>query len=199
MPFGVFKVFGTEPYPAIIFPGGGWIGTRIDGGHATFTTRELVGYDMQGQAVRLDSVEFLDPIPSSHLSGLAGIHLANALILNITFATQVLIYLAFVSLVGLVTPWASRLRLPVTAAIALVIGWHVWVRVDGRGSGYFLWDGTRSTFTYDLYVCVAICVIVAAVIALDLKRELVRSGSSPAEVDHSAQPAAAPQPQMPER
>ena len=101
------------------------------------------------------------------------LHLANALLLNITFATQALIYLAFVSLVGLarLRPWLSRLRVPAAIALAGVALWHIWVRVGEGSSGFFLWDG-RSTFAYDLYVCVTICLVVAALIANDVRREL---------------------------
>ena len=129
------------------------------------------------------------------LLGATLLHLANALLLNITFATQAVIYLAFICLGGLVRlrPGTARLRVPVAAALAVVALWHIGMRIAGLGSGFFLWDGTRSTFTYDLYVCVIICLVVAALIVNDVRREVTarrRRAPRLEEPDTAAMPAA---------
>lgn len=54
VPFGIYYVFDTEPYRAIIFPGGGEINTRINGDRATFDMRSVVGFDQEGREVELD-------------------------------------------------------------------------------------------------------------------------------------------------
>lgn len=90
------------------------------------------------------------------LAALTTLYLANALVLNITFTTQVMIYLAFVSLTFLWSPRFERWRRPVIAALALVAAWHVWVRLDGRGSGFSLWADGGLPFVYDVIVCLAV-------------------------------------------
>lgn len=70
VPYGIYQAFESEPYPAMILPGGGYIETFIVEDRAVFEARDLVGYGADGNAVRLDHVTFLDPIPPSYLGGL---------------------------------------------------------------------------------------------------------------------------------
>lgn len=100
-----------------------------------------------------------------------GLHLANALVLNITFTTQAVIYLAFADLLLLARPGLARWRIPAVGAVLVVGAWHVVTRVAGGGSGYFLWDGGRSAYAYDVYLCVVVCLGVMVLLALDVLRE----------------------------
>ncbi|HLS26214.1 MAG TPA: hypothetical protein VK063_10110 [Beutenbergiaceae bacterium] len=70
IPYGIYQAFDSEPYPAMILPGGGYIETYVYDDRAVFVARDLIGYDAGGNPIRLDHVTFLDPIPPSFLGGL---------------------------------------------------------------------------------------------------------------------------------
>lgn len=72
VPFAFATLTGSEPYPAVIFPGGGSISTHLDGQDARFEVDSLVGFTDDGTPRRLDPTEFLDPIPPSYAGGLVG-------------------------------------------------------------------------------------------------------------------------------
>lgn len=124
---------------------------------------------------------------------LASLHLANALVLNITFTTQVVIYLAFVSLVRFDREPSARVRGLAMAAVVVVAGWHVVTRLMGGGSSYFLMDGASSTTTtmYDLVLCVVTCLAVMALLAADLWAEVTARRRTRREARATVPPAAA--------
>ncbi len=102
---------------------------------------------------------------------ITGLHLANALVLNITFTTQAVVYLAFANLLVLARPGLARLRVPAVVGVVAVGAWHVGTRVAGGGSSYFLGDGGRWAYAYDVYLCVVVCLVVMVLLAADLLRE----------------------------
>lgn len=105
------------------------------------------------------------------------LHLSNALFLNITFATQVVVYLAFVDLSVLRVDRLTRLRPFVIAAVVSIGAYHAVTRITGPASGFFLVSGRDATFVYDLYVCMIICVAVGLLLASSLIRGLRSRGA----------------------
>lgn len=69
-PFAILTLTGEEPYPAVIFPGGGQIQTHVVDGVAAFQSDTLVAYTPAGVERVVDRALLLDPIPPSQLSGL---------------------------------------------------------------------------------------------------------------------------------
>jgi len=97
------------------------------------------------------------------------LHTANVLVLNITFATQVILYLSFFDLSSLVdSPLMRRLRRPAVGLVVVIGAWHVITRFTDNGSSYFMVSGQARVYTYDLYVALVICTIVAGIIAKNL-------------------------------
>lgn len=106
------------------------------------------------------------------LTALTLLHLSNALFLNITFTTQVMVYLAFADLSAIPAP-SRGVRRAAVAGVGVLGIWHVVMRFAERGSSFFVVDGVRTTFVVDLYVCLLVCVAVAAVFARQLARSRV--------------------------
>lgn len=71
-PFGLLELTDHEPYPAVIFPGGGQFATSLQGERAVFLSSTLIGQSPAGDDVVVDRTELLDPIPASHLGGIIG-------------------------------------------------------------------------------------------------------------------------------
>lgn len=69
IPFGITFATNTEPFPAIVLPGGP-SQVRVTDGEASFTTSVVVGY-ADGTAVELDTELFLKPVPKHFLFALA--------------------------------------------------------------------------------------------------------------------------------
>ncbi len=72
VPFAFSTLTDSEPYPAVIFPGGGQIATHLDGQEARFEVDSLVGFSEDGTPQRLDPTDLLRPIPPSYTGGLVG-------------------------------------------------------------------------------------------------------------------------------
>ncbi len=102
------------------------------------------------------------------LVAITGLHLFNALVLNITFTTQALIYLVFVNLVWLARPGLQRYRKPAVVAVVLVAGWHIWKRLQGTGSGFFLVTDPVVGYSYDIFICIGVCLGVSILLVGDL-------------------------------
>lgn len=69
-PFAFMTATTLEPFPAVIFPGGGALAARLSDDEVTFYNTSLIAARDDGTEVVLDVATFLDPIPSSYLSGL---------------------------------------------------------------------------------------------------------------------------------
>lgn len=72
LPFATLTLADLEPYPAVIFPGGGEIAATLDGDVVTFYTETLIGVGLDGAETPIAAAELLDPIPPSHLTGIVG-------------------------------------------------------------------------------------------------------------------------------
>ncbi len=63
-----------EPYPSIILPSGEWM-AQLKNGNYAFVTYSLYGYDLATDSLRkLDTREFLNPIPPTYIYGLSSIY-----------------------------------------------------------------------------------------------------------------------------
>lgn len=69
LPFGFFRLTDSEPFPAMIFPGGAAHVPVIDG-NASFYALSLLGVRSDGTLTQLDAAAFIDPLPSSYLDAL---------------------------------------------------------------------------------------------------------------------------------
>lgn len=135
-----------------------------------------------------------------------GFHLVNALVLNITFTTQVVVYLAFVDLTRLPgvrrlgARAGARIRMAAGAVTAVVAAWHAITRLGGTGSFLFLGGAGSETSGYDLYLSVAVCAVVLALIASDVVpeaavlRQRARSRSRPGRARSATRPPSAATP-----
>jgi len=106
----------------------------------------------------------------------AGFHLTNALLLNISFHIQVLVYLLFVALAGFfgrpniggsATTAISSWRVPVIIAAIILDLVHTAQRLKGGGSQFLFVEGD-SVVSLTLYVSLVLPAICAVVIATDL-------------------------------
>lgn len=104
----------------------------------------------------------------SWLIAITGLHLFNALVLNITFTTQTAIYLVFVNLLWLARPGLERYRKPAVAAVVVLAAWHIWMRLQGGGSGFFLVNDPVVGWHYDIFLSIAACFVVGILLAWDL-------------------------------
>lgn len=122
-----------------------------------------------------------------------GFHLANALVLNITFTTQVVVYLAFANL-AFVASWATRGRLRIVIRRILIVvaasvtTWHIVTRLGGGGSSFFLGSGPATVHLYDLIVCVTVCLFAVALMAREVGGELARVYRGGTRVNESGGP-----------
>ncbi len=102
-------------------------------------------------------------------------HLANTLILNITFPTQVVGYLVFIDLAAVFVLKGERLRRARTLGAVLLIAvtsWHVVTRVAGGGSFHVLGGSAAQLVTADIVVSICACLTVIALVARDLLAEV---------------------------
>ncbi|MFB8387033.1 hypothetical protein ACFC3F_07840 [Microbacterium sp. NPDC055910] len=117
----------------------------------------------------------------------ASFHLVNALVLNITFSTQIVAYAAFFSLATL--PWPARgeraysaARITAVAIAVFATVWHGVTRIAGGGS-FFIFGGSLAyTGDYDLIVCIVVGSAVVALGARDVFREIRRPSPREASV-----------------
>lgn len=70
IPFGITTVTDSEPYPAIIFPGGANT-VRTADGRVQYGATVLVAFDADDRPVPLDAGDFLEPIPVHYLDAMA--------------------------------------------------------------------------------------------------------------------------------
>ena len=71
VPFAISLSTTTEPFPAMIFPGG--TGTvRTENSVAEFAAQVIVAFDESGAPVQVDTGEFLEPIPVHYFYALDG-------------------------------------------------------------------------------------------------------------------------------
>lgn len=69
VPFAVTLSTNSEPYPAVVFPGGASV-VRTNNSVVQYEATLLFGVDQSGTPTRLDVAAFLDPIPTHYLYAL---------------------------------------------------------------------------------------------------------------------------------
>jgi hypothetical protein len=99
-------------------------------------------------------------------------HLANVLVLNISFGSQAVSYLAFVDLraLGRVRTRIPRIGVWLAALAGLAVIWHVVTRVAHSGSSIFLVSGAATENVWGNYVAVPVLVSVITLLAIDIRR-----------------------------
>lgn len=109
-------------------------------------------------------------------------HLANTLVLNISFAAQALTYLTFVNLAIFATKLRSRhVRAGAVTVVVVAFGWHVVERITGGQSGSpvaSLLSGLSGAQRPTLYISIVVCIVVASLITLEFVGRRNRSSST---------------------
>jgi hypothetical protein len=104
-------------------------------------------------------------------------HLANVLVLNISFGAQAVSYLAFVDLraLGRVRTRVPRIGLWLAGMAGVAVIWHVATRVAHSGSSIFLVSGAATENVWGNYVAIPVLVSVITLLALDIRRCFARA------------------------